>query len=59
MEIMNDTNVDQDENLHQKILIRHMQIWIMKDVDPNNGIGMCFQFFQDQLQRNQAEPEKD
>jgi hypothetical protein len=38
MEIMSDTNVNQDENLHQKSPIHHMQILIMKDVDVNNGI---------------------
>ena len=34
--------------------------WVpLNSVDVNNDTKMWFQFFQDQLQRNQAEPEKD
>ena len=55
MEIKNDTNVIQDENLHQNNLIHHMQIWIKMGVDVNNDIKKWFQFYQHQLQRNQVE----
>ena len=59
MEIMNDTNLIQDDNLHQKILVHHKQILILMGVGQDNEKVKLCQSYRVQLQRNQVKHEKD
>ena len=56
---MNDTNLIQDDNLHQKILVHHKQILILMGVGQDNEKVKLCQSYRVQLQRNQVKHEKD